>query len=87
MEQVHQKYNNFIAFLNKTVKDQTYLALLSQVSIELFLDNIRKYQDKSAEEITTIICEKFGIDINEYEKTDKDIFNRYIEYFKCISQL
>jgi hypothetical protein len=85
MEEVKLKYNNFTNFLKEHIKDGSYLALLSTVSVEKFLEKLKEQQNKSPQEITKDLCSKCNLNIQDYPKDVIEKFERYIQYFQKIS--
>lgn len=87
MEMTRQKFEGFKIFLEPHVKDTTYSIALKQSSLELFLSSLEQYQDKSADEIVSIISDKFNVNLDDYSQADKDRFGRYIDYFQKVAKI
>ncbi len=81
MEVCEQKYKNFIEFIKKNVKDNTYISILSSCPVEQFLEKLNNEKDKKVSNITIEICHKIDIDINAYPAETIKKFERYISYF------
>lgn len=83
MQTVNEKYQNFIAFITSTIKDNTYVQMLSTVPLDKFLAKL-KTETRTPREIMNEICTRCQINKDLYPPEAIEKFVRYIEYFqKC----
>lgn len=87
MEEVEKKYNNFTSFLKEHIKDGSYLSMLSAISVERFLEKIKEHNHQTPAEITSNLCKRCDLDINNYSKETINKFERYIEYFQKVAKV
>ncbi len=81
MEEVEKKYKNFIDFIQKNIKNNNYITILSNCSVNKFLEKLNERKTMQIPDITKEICLKCDIDLASYSKEIIDKFERYISYF------
>lgn len=88
MDIVETRFKNFKEFIKSIPGiDDTYIVVLEQVSVELFLKGLAQYSDKPIHEIIKLISLKASIDLNTIPIETKQKFSRYIVYFQEINKL
>jgi hypothetical protein len=83
-----EKFNNFKLFMKKIEGiDYKYIILLEQCNIETFFHGLKSYSSYNVDEIVLKICDKAGINVNTFFKTDKEIFKKYVSFFLDIMKI
>jgi hypothetical protein len=86
MEEVQNKYRNFIDFMKNNLKNTTYVSLLTSVTLEQFLAKLKEQGDIHPNLITKSIASKCGINLGDFDENTLNKFERYIQYFQKVSK-
>ncbi len=91
MDEVQDKYNNFIVFIKGldglpiTPQIQVFLSL----PFNMFMNTIQKHSEskKTTAEICKLIYDKLDIDPKQFKDEEIQKFKRYVEYFNKVAKV
>ena len=88
MEVVKMKYENFQKFCYDTLPKNSFVELLQNTLLGLFLQTIKSHQGEMSneDEIMDKIFQKAGIKYEDFKPEDLIKFKRYITYFNEVVQ-